>query len=138
MSDKDIERRRYEERARATLERRGIETQRGSGAVPPTLRRPYLAYEAAVRSVLQARCRVLEIGAGTGSHTRVLTEGGAYVVATDIATGALAVLVRGMDDVPPDRVTPCACDMEDLPFRDRSFDVVASAGSLSYGDPEAV
>jgi ubiquinone/menaquinone biosynthesis C-methylase UbiE len=80
----------------------------------------------------------LEIGAGTGSHTRVLTEGGAYVVATDIATGALAVLVRGMDDVPPDRVTPCACDMEDLPFRDRSFDVVASAGSLSYGDPEAV
>ena len=77
MSDKDIERRRYEERARATLERRGIETQRGSGAVPPTLRRPYLAYEAAVRSVLQARCRVLEIGAGTGSHTRVLTEGSA-------------------------------------------------------------
>jgi ubiquinone/menaquinone biosynthesis C-methylase UbiE len=138
MTDKQIERRRYEERARATLEQPGVGTPRGSGAVPLVLRRPYLAYEAAIRSVLHTRLRALEIGAGTGSHTRVLTEAGAEVVATDIAAGALAVLMRGMDDIPRDRITPCVCDMEDLPFRDGAFDVVASAGSLSYGDPEAV
>jgi ubiquinone/menaquinone biosynthesis C-methylase UbiE len=136
MSDKEIERRRYDERARATLGRAG--EMRGSGAIPPVLRRPYLAYEAAVRSVLRPRLRTLEIGAGTGAHTGVLTEAGADVVATDIATGALVALLRGMDDISRERITPCACDMEDLPFSDSSFDLVASAGSLSYGDPEAV
>jgi SAM-dependent methyltransferase len=137
MSDKEIERRRYEDRARSTLER-ADRSPRGAGAFPPILRRPYLAYEAAARSVLRGQGRALEIGAGTGSHTPVLAEAGTDVVATDIATGALTVLMRGLDDVPRERVTPCACDMEALPFRDGSFDVVASAGSLSYGAPEAV
>jgi ubiquinone/menaquinone biosynthesis C-methylase UbiE len=139
MNDKQIERRRYDQRARATLESGSPSPSLGgAAAIPPVLRRPYLAYEAAARSSLRERDRALEIGAGTGSHTSVLMEGGADVVATDIAAHALTLLLRAVDRGYDGRLTTCACDMEALPFRDGVFDLVASAGSLSYGDPQAV
>ena len=139
MSDKEVERRRYEERARAALESGDPERFRGGAtAIPPVLRGPYLAYEDAARRNLGQRVRALEIGAGTGFHTRILVERGAEVVATDIAAGALSMLARAFGDLPRGRLMTTTCDMESLPFRDGAFDVVASAGSLSYGDPGSV
>jgi SAM-dependent methyltransferase len=138
MNDKEVERRRYERRAGAALgSNDGRLPLAGSGGIAPVLRRPYVAYEAAVRGAVRARDRALEIGAGSGWHTRVLVETGADVVATDIAANALTVLVRSLHPL-GGRLTTCTCDMEELPFRDGVFHVVASAGSLSYGDPRTV
>jgi len=51
----------------------------------------------------------------------------------DISSHALEVLSQRIEGV-----TTLVADMESLLFEDNSFDVVASAGSLSYGIPELV
>jgi hypothetical protein len=37
-----------------------------------------------------------------------------------------------------DKLTTKVADMEKLPFADQSFDLIVSAGSLSYGDNDKV
>jgi SAM-dependent methyltransferase len=77
---------------------------------------------ALVRRVVSWRAglRVLDLGAGAGRHTRVLTSAGAWCVALDLSAPLLrrarektsAPLVRG--------------DMRRLPFRERSFDLAVN------------
>lgn len=66
--------------------------------------------------------RVLDVAAGTGIATRAMRSRGARVVATDLGTGMLRVLRLRSDDVPAVQARG-----EALPFKDRSFDVVACA-----------
>ena len=59
------------------------------------------------------------------------------MVAIDISHHALEVLRHGIKGKEKG-LTTLASDMEALPFRNRSFDVVVCAGSLSYGEPALV
>ena len=75
-----------------------------------------------------------ELGSGTGCHSKVLVETGANVICTDISPASLAVLskvfaAQGL------AVKTFVTSMESTPFEDASFDVIVSAGSLSYADP---
>ncbi|HET9949596.1 MAG TPA: class I SAM-dependent methyltransferase [Longimicrobiales bacterium] len=138
MDDARIERERYRERARRALAAPSeAEPALGSAAVPPIFRAPYAAYEQVLREVLRPGQSVLEIGAGAGLHTAALASNGASVVATDVAFESLLLLGRNLG-ARGACVRAVAADMEALPFRDGAFDVVASAGSLSYGDPTRV
>lgn len=135
-ADKAAERRRYDQRAaklRADAPSRRARPA-GSAAIAPIYRAPYLCYERHIERLVRAGHRVLEIGAGTGLHTAVLVRAGARVVATDISGGSLRLLAESYAGA------ACAvqADIESLPFRDASFDVVACAGSLSYGRAAAV
>lgn len=104
--------------------------------VPELYRGPYAFYEQVIENSVERTDRVLEIGSGSGLHTAVLSRRAASVVATDVAEKALSLLSRRFaDDV---GLHTCVADMEALPFREGSFDVVASAGSLSYGAPDRV
>ena len=139
MTDKDIERRRYDERARSL---RGIAGSKlsihgGSASVSAELRDPYETYELYIAYAVGPNSRVLEIGAGTGEFTSTALSLGASVVATDISHASLEVLTARYqgDGI---RLAVRVADMEALPFHDASFDCVTSAGSLSYGDNEAV
>jgi len=112
----------------------------GSSSVPIFLRAPYLFYEEKIKELIQPTFNVLEIGSGTGLHTDSLIKTGAYVTATDISQNSLHVLEHNLSKSKKSggRLRTLVADMENLPFQDKSFDVVASAGSLSYGDSKIV
>lgn len=136
-NDKQTEYRHYDARALAILadENTAGESSShfGALAIPPILRASYLYYERCIRQYISKNHDVLELGSGTGLHTYVLVQTGARVVASDISIHSLSVLERRIKGV-----TTVAADMEALPFESESFDVVTSAGSLSYGDPDLV
>lgn len=138
MDDKELERQRYDNRAR---ERRRSPTTAyfsngGALAVPLILRPPYAFYEATLLRELNSDSVVLELGSGTGEFTEVLIRTGAQVVASDISVESLQLLrLRYPNQA---NLSTQACDMEMPPFSDGTFDAVVSAGSLSYGDNQRV
>lgn len=105
----------------------------GSLVAPPIYRAPYIYYEQCIRRYISKDYDVLELGSGTGLHTYALTQTGARVMASDISSHSLEVISTIMSEVKTK-----VADMEHLPFENNSFDVVASAGSLSYGEPSLV
>src|SRR5579862_686492 len=74
---------------------------------------------------------VLEIGCGTGVHTRLLAEAGATVSAVDLTTTAVEYTGRRLAHagVPANVVE---ADAESLPFPDASFDYVWSWGVIHH------
>ncbi|MCP9823427.1 class I SAM-dependent methyltransferase [Cyanobium sp. L1E-Cus] len=137
--DKLIERARYD--VRAQLQMAGLsmidEVPLGSKTMAVFLQSPYVWYEQKISKWIQPSHRVLELGAGTGLHTWALLQTGALVTASDISPNSLSLLKLQFKNVSGNLKTEVA-DMENLPFDDSSFDVIASAGSLSYGDPYLV
>lgn len=136
-NDKETECLRYDAHAQsllATGTSKG-ETALVSGylAVPPIHRSPYSYYEQCIRHYICKEDDILELCSGTGLHTYALAQTGARVVASDISSYSLEVLsqrIRG--------VATRVADIESLPFEGSSFDVVAIAGGLSYGEPDLV
>lgn len=132
-NDKFLERDRYDGRAQVIFtELAGKYKNEGAESVDLTIRAPYLAYESLLNSYLSPGISVLEVGAGTGPFTGVLLRTGASVCATDISPKSLEVLEKRHQSV--GRLDTQVADMECLPFPDETFDLVTSAGSLSYGD----
>jgi ubiquinone/menaquinone biosynthesis C-methylase UbiE len=140
-SDKKTEYLRYDTRAKSLLATGTSAVEKvltfGSLAVPPIYRTPYTYYEECICRFVRSNHEVLELGSGTGLHTYALVQTGARVVASDISRHSLEVLSQRFNRE-RERVKTQAADMEALPFKDNSFDVVTSAGSLSYGDPDPV
>lgn len=106
----------------------------GSLTIAPVYRAPYSYYEHCIRMYITKDHDVLELCSGTGLHTSALVNTGARVIASDISRSSLAVLSQRMGT----RVKTQVADMECLPFKNSSFDVVTIAGGLSYGDPYLV
>jgi len=88
----------------------------------PLLFEPYAGHVAARAALLQP-ARVLDTAAGTGIVTRAVSEAvpQAEIVATDVHP---AVLEFARQRVLSDRVSFQPADAQDLPFADRSFDLV--------------
>jgi ubiquinone/menaquinone biosynthesis C-methylase UbiE len=138
--DKLVELHRYDTSARSKLSTSctvSTSSEIGSGAMPQFLRTPYIFYEKCIKDLIFCNYKVLELGAGAGLHTRALVQTGAEVTASDISPNSLSLLKQQFKSVPGNLKTEVA-DMESLPFDDSSFDVITSAGSLSYGDPYMV
>lgn len=138
-SDKLIEMARYDARAVAQMSQSALATESllGSYAMEAYLREPYLYYESRVAEFLGPGRKVLELGSGTGAHTRALLQTGAQVMASDISPSSLSLLRQRLSSTYENLKTAVA-DIENLPFDVNSFDVIVSAGSLSYGDPKLV
>lgn len=136
--DKSLEYARYDGRARELISDKGVYCRPdvfGSMEVPLHLRAPYAFFESQVRRYVGARSSVLELGSGTGMHTGILLQVGGRVVASDISKHCLEVLRNRYES---EKLSTEIADMESLPFSDRCFDAVTSAGSLSYGDNRMV
>lgn len=140
MDDKSEDLRRYEDGARLALESAAARQPHdlGAAAVAPEFRAPYIFYEKRIGEIVSPAHHVLELGSGSGLHTAVLLRTGARVTATDISPNALALLQRNLAELKPERLVTRVADIEALPFPSGTFDVVACAGSLSYGDPRLV
>lgn len=138
MTDQDklIERKRYDERALSQLSCPFECTlpPLGSLTMPPYLNAPYVHYERSISYLIRPEHEVLELGSGSGLHSRVLLQTGAKITASDISPNSLSLLKQRFQSISGNLRTEVA-DMECLPFNDSSFDVITSAGSLSYGDP---
>lgn len=132
MNDKNIEKDRYDRRAKKILE---LEKYDLSNEIPVYLQQPLISYKNLLAG-LPRGSKVLEIGAGMGEHTELLLELGLVVCATDISTKSVEILVDRFADRP--FFSAETADMESLPFGDNTFNVVCSAGSLSYGDNSLV
>ena len=139
-NDKLAELLRYEASARSRLSTCGAipaPMEFGSAAMAQYLRAPYIFYEKFVNKLIRPQDHVLELGAGSGLHTWSLVQTGAVITATDISPNSLKLLIQCIE-ISGGHVTTQVADMESLPFADASFDVVACAGSLSYGEPARV
>lgn len=137
--DKTLERVRYDSRAELQIIQEAIleDIPLGSQAIPPYMRAPYYYYELKLKELICPGKRVLELASGAGMHTRALLQTGAEVTASDLSPNSLNLLQQRFRRI-PGKLELVVADMENLPFDARSFDVVTSAGSLSYGDPYLV
>lgn len=104
--------------------------------VAEQLRPPYALYESLLAQHLKPTSHALEIGCGSGNFSFIIASSNCKFVATDLSEYSL----KYFDEVYSEfsRTTSMQCDMESLPFLDESFDLVASSGSLSYGDNDIV
>lgn len=141
MTDQDklLERDRYDARAQSLLNEVAlfVEAPLGSQTMSSYLQSPYVYYEQSIAELIRPDNHVLELGAGTGLHTRVLLQTGAQVTVSDISPNCLSLIKQRFQNFSGNLKTIVA-DIENLPFEDSSFDVITSAGSLSYGDPYLV
>jgi len=132
MIDKDIERRRYDDRAQLTLESGNINCSIG---MPAYLSQPYDFYFYLLQRQ-DVKSKFLEIGAGMGENTQLLLDLEFDILATDISPHSVKMMNKRFSNY--ESFSAQVADMEKLPFDDGSFNVVCSAGSLSYGDHDTV
>lgn len=77
-----------------------------------------------------ADANVVEIGAGTGRVTRILSDAGASVTATEPAPAMLAVAAELGSDDPA--TTFCQAEAKSLPFRTGSFDAAIAGWVFAH------
>lgn len=134
MQDREIERRRYDERAARLLdvadERIGPD---GAEAIEIVLQRPYVVYEEFIRAVACPGVAVLDVCCGDGLHSLTAARAGAGVTVSDIAENNLRV-VQMRARRSGVSVKTLIANSESVPLADASFDVITCAGSLSYVD----
>jgi len=132
MIDKDIEKHRYDNRANIFLDSNNLYN---FDKIPTYLNTPYQYYFHLLKRK-SGQSKLLEIGAGMGENTSSLLDMSFKVTSTDISSKSVEVMRNKFSKYSNFSVE--VADMEKLPFNNESFDVVCSAGSLSYGDNNVV
>lgn len=99
--------------------------------IPLFLREPYEMYEKIILQEQKSKGSLLEIGSGIGNYTSILLKTNMNVVASDISPNSLKVLSKRFKNM---KFKTKLANMEKLPFKDASFDLVCGVGFLSYGD----
>ena len=132
MIDKDIEKHRYDNRANIFLDSNNLYN---FDKIPTYLNTPYQYYFHLLKRK-SGQSKLLEIGAGMGENTSSLLDMSFKVTSTDISSKSVEVMRNRFSKYSNFSVE--VADMEKLPFNNESFDVVCSAGSLSYGDNDTV
>ena len=134
MSDKIIEKKRYDNRAVINLKKHKNKILKNSFH-PSYLKTPVNYYFNFLKKL--PKKKLLEIGAGMGENTeQLLKMSYKEVCATDISS--LSVKLMNLKFSKYKNFSSKVADMEKLPFKNQSFDAVCSAGSLSYGDNSLV
>lgn len=130
MNDKKIELNRYDKRAQEILDNKNYEIK-----VPSYLNLAHNYYFNLFKK-LNKKSKLLEIGSGTGDYTFKLIEMSFDVCATDLSEKSVEVMNKRYSQYK--NFSSKIADMEKLPFDNESFDIICSAGSLSYGDSSIV
>ena len=133
MTDsKEQEKARYEKRAKSNLDLNILDSKNRD---EDYLKPPLDFYNKKI-SAMRGNLKVLELGAGMGENTRIILEKGFDLVATDISLSSLEVLKKRYANFSNLEIKES--DIESLPFKEEMFDMVCSAGVLSYGDPDKI
>ena len=130
MNDKKLEIERYNKRAQDIISHKYNNIKK-----PKYLNIPYKYYFSLFKKHKEKK-NLLEIGAGTGENTFKLIKMNFNVCATDISSKSVEVLNKKFKKYK--NFSSKVADMEDLPFKKESFDIICSSGSLSYGNNDIV
>ena len=138
MRDKDRERIRYDNKNSSFISNTNYikKFKDGLDSISIPLREPYIEYYRLISKICEKGKTVLEIGSGNGLHSRIILDSNAYLIATDISSISLKVLKERFKS--STNLKTVVCDMENIDFPADTFDLVLSAGSLSYGDNKLV
>ena len=129
--DKIVEKDRYNLRAKNNF---NVSQKFTIKNIPVFLRKPYEVYIGFINENIKNNYKVLELAAGMGEHTDFLVKTGANITACDISNESLNILKKNYED----KIKVIEADMENLPFKNDSFDIVCCAGSMSYADQKIV
>jgi SAM-dependent methyltransferase len=133
--DRQLEKERYD--TKAMMEHNSLATEKPGdqpSSIATLLNQPYEFYYRKITEGITSNMKVLELGAGTGTHTGVLMKSGASVTALDISPISLNVLREKFHN----GVQVVCASMDEIPLPGATFDVIVSAGSLSYVDFQKV
>lgn len=138
MNDKLVEKIRYDNIGRKLLDNleKNVPSICDVSTFKPYLQTPFLHLKMQIEKKLVRGMRVLEIGAGSGVATKWLVDSKADVIAIDISPECVKFLNHYFTN--ETNFIALEGDMENLSFPDKSFDMVVSAGALSYGDNDLV
>ena len=130
MNDKQIEIERYNKRAQQIINSKKYHKKNLE-----SLNAPYKFYYSLFKK-LKSKKSLLEIGAGTGENTLRLIKMKFNICATDISCKSVKVMKKKFFKYR--NFFSKVADMEKLPYKNNSFDIICGAGSLSYGDNNLV
>ncbi len=130
MNDKQIEINRYNEKAQKILNTKQYQIK-----IPSYLNSANEYYFRSFKK-FKKNLKLLEIGAGAGENTSRILKMSFNVCATDLSPKSVELMSIRFSKYK--NFTTMVADMEKLPFKNESFDVICSAGSLSYGDTNKV
>lgn len=128
MNDKRLEESRYNSRA---LNYSNIKEFNSYDNEKSYILDPIEDYYSLIKNI-SGSLRFLEIGAGMGENSEPILKAGHKLHSTDISSESVEIMKKRFQKY--DTFSAETADMEFLPFKDQSYDVVASSGSLSYGD----
>ena len=132
MKDKDIEKWRYDNRAKLILAKK---QQNNFNEIATYLETPYNHYFKFLE-MSKGQHSLLEICAGMGERTGFLIDLSNKVCSTDLSQKSVEVMNGLFSDCA--NFSAEVADMEKLPFNDEIFNVVCCSGGLSYGDNSVV
>jgi ubiquinone/menaquinone biosynthesis C-methylase UbiE len=132
MLDKIIEKNRYDNRSKKLINNNKIVFPDN---IPSYLKIPNKYYYNLFKNY-NKKSKVLEIGCGAGENTKHLIDMSFDVYATDISPSSIELISKRFYKCK--NLTAEVADMEKLPFQNEIFDIVCSAGSLSYGNNDLV
>ncbi len=128
--DKKIEVNRYDQRALQILNCKTTSKKK----IKDYINVPYQYYFLLLKKL--KKNKLLEIAAGTGENTFRLIKMKFNVCATDISPRSVEVMSKKYSKYK--NFSSKVADMEKLPFKNESFDVICSTESLSYGNNNRV
>jgi ubiquinone/menaquinone biosynthesis C-methylase UbiE len=134
--DKEFEKKRYDSKAKSILildEFLNHSKLLGISSIKKTFRKPYQVYEELISNYINSNTKVLEIGSGIGTHSEILFKTGADVTVLDISAHSLNILNKFFSRSYNNFKT-LEADMENIPVESNTFNIVVSAGSISYSD----
>ena len=140
LSDKEIERNRYDNKAlkiSGYINRDYYSKLYGISSFNTYLKAPYEKYYALITNYITEEHTVLELGSGIGNHTEAILKTRSKVIASDISVNSLNILKNTFGNKYK-KLKILEADMEKIPLKDNSCDVVVSAGSISYGSKDLV
>ncbi len=135
--DKFKEFNRYELKAKKYLQENKFLKNHSKNIIPFYLKSAYTKYNSLISKNINSSMNVLEIGCGTGEHTEKILKTGCKFTASDISENSLKI-VNLKYKKKYQNLKILSADIEQLPFKDMSFDAVCCAGSLSYGSKKQV
>ncbi len=136
-SDLDIERERYSKRAKLNKynSKNSQEKKRNNNLIDA----PYIEiyYKSLIRNSKKG-FKILEICCGEGKSSGAILENYQDITFADISKNSLDVIKKNYSSFLTKSISFRECNMEFLPFDNETFDIVACAGGLSYGNNKKV
>ena len=137
MIDKEIEKIRYNTFSEKKLIKSNNSSLSniGSSYLPKYIAKPYIKYEELITKSIQNKknTNILDLCCGDGIYTFIGAINGANVIGLDYSDKSIQ-FAKERCKLLKINIDFRVCDVEKLPFENKSFDIVTCVGSFSYID----